>query len=115
LSRAAHIEEVGGFTSVKFDDVHGAHGKTSSVNKTADVTSDMDVIQVPFGCNKLLLVLRALIFLVKKILLAESGIAVNGDFTIGCKYFVIVSKHKGIDLNHVTIARNEAIVDGIEH
>jgi hypothetical protein len=32
--QGGRTEEVGGFTTIEFDDIHGSHGKTSTIDKT---------------------------------------------------------------------------------
>lgn len=38
VGSSAHIQEIGRFTSVQFNDVHSGHGQTSSVHHASDVT-----------------------------------------------------------------------------
>ena len=45
---AADVEEVSGLTTVQLDDVHSRHGKTGTVDQAADVSTDVNVVQVEF-------------------------------------------------------------------
>jgi hypothetical protein len=39
------VKEVGGFTAVKLDDVHGGHGQTSTIDQASDVTVELDEVE----------------------------------------------------------------------
>lgn len=62
----------------------------------------------------LTIVLLSLVFLISQILLTVESVRVNSDLAISGKDFAIVGKHEGVDLYHVAIFCNEAIVDSLE-
>ena len=68
---AADIQEIGGLTTVELNDIHGGHGESGTVDEAADVTTDMDVVQVEVFGMLLTWVVLSLIFLSSKILLSE--------------------------------------------
>ena len=45
----AHIEEVGGFAAVVFDDIHRSHGQSGAVHEAGDVSIEADVVEVRLG------------------------------------------------------------------
>ena len=43
------VEKVGGFTAKQLNGVHGRHGKSGTVDKTADVAIERDVREIELG------------------------------------------------------------------
>src|ERR1700731_2049044 len=44
-----NVQEVGRATAVELDNVHGSHGKTSTVDKTTNGTVETNVVEVVLG------------------------------------------------------------------
>ncbi len=106
---AADVEEVGGFTSVELDDVHGGHGETGAVDEAADGSVELDVgetefVGFEFGRVFLSGVEEGLDVLVsEKRVVVEGHFGVDGhDLTIG-EVFGGFGGDKGIDLDHVGV------------
>ena len=111
----ADIKEIGGLTSVEFDDIHSGHGKTGAVDEAANVTSDMDVVEVEVLGVLFARVILSLVLLSGEILLTEQSVGVDGDLGISSEHLSLLGKNEGVDLDEIGIAGHEALVDLGEH
>jgi len=103
LSWTSNIKEVGGRSTVKIDNVHGAHGEASTVDEAANVAANVNVVKVKlFGVSFLGIILSK-IFLVSEFFLAVKRVRVNGNFGVGAENTFVICKNEGVDFNHVTI------------
>jgi len=115
LSTATNIQEVGWLTTVGFDDIHGRHGETSTVNQTTDVTADMDVVEVKLRGDSFLFILLALVLLLSQVLLSVGGVAINSNLAISGEESTVLGYDERVNFNHVAISLHEAIVDIGKH
>lgn len=74
---ATDIEEIGGLSSVEFDDVHGGHGESGSVDHAADISVEVDVVEVGLGSSDLQGVLLLGVLKSEKVWLTEFGVGVE--------------------------------------
>ena len=112
---AADVEEVSGLSTVLLDDVHSRHGKASTVDEAADISTDVNVVQVEFFGVLLASVFLRLVLLCDEVFLAESRVRVNNNLAIGGEHLVVLGQDKRVDLDHVAVACHEALVDLREH
>merc|ERR1719186_79885 len=49
LDTPSNIQEVGWLSSIQFDDVHGSHSQACSINQAANVSVQLDIVQVVLG------------------------------------------------------------------
>lgn len=115
LGAATDVQEVGGLTAVELDDVHRGHGESSTVDEAADVSTDMDVVQVKVFGVLLTGVILSLIFLSGEIFLTEQGVRVNRDLAVGSQDLVVFGEDEGVDLDKVAVALHKAFIDLGEH
>jgi len=79
VGATTNIKKVGWLSSVQFDNIHGGHGKTGSIDEAADVSSDMNVVEVVFLSMHLSWVLLGLVLSISVMLLSIACIVVDGD------------------------------------
>ena len=87
---AADVEEVSGLSTVLLDDVHSRHGKASTVDEAADISTDVNVVQVEFFGVLLASVFLRLVLLCDEVFLAESRVRVNDNLAIGGEHLVVL-------------------------
>ena len=75
----------------------------------------MNVVQVVFFGVLLASIFLRLVLLLDEIFLAESRVRVNNNLAIGGEHLVVLGENEGVDLNHVTVACHEALIDLREH
>ena len=78
----ADIQKVGGLTTVELDNVHGGHGKTGTVDEAANVTVELDEVQVGLGSLDLVGVLLGGVAPLENLLLPELGVVVEVELGI---------------------------------
>jgi len=115
LSAAADVQEVGGLLPVLVDDVHGGHGKASTVYKAADVATDVNIVKVVFLGYSLRGVKGGVVLVLGKLFLAVGGVVVDRDLAVSSENFVVLGENEGVDLDHVAVALEEALVELREH
>lgn len=69
--------EVGGRTAVEVEDVHGSHGKTGTVNETANVTVKLDKVETVLGSLDFLSILLGGVSELEDVRLSEVGVIVE--------------------------------------
>ena len=111
LSAATNIEEVGGLTTVRLNDVHGGHGESGAIDEATDVAANMNIVQIEVFGVPLPRVVLGLVLLVGEVLLAEDRVRVDGHFAVSGEHFAFLSQHEWVDLNHVGVLLHEAVVD----
>ena len=84
LNTASNIEEVGGFSSVQLDDVHGGHGEAGTIDQTPDVPVQLDVVEAVLGGLHLPGVRLGGVLHVEDVLLSEGGVVIKPKLGISC-------------------------------
>lgn len=107
---ATNIQEVSWFTSVHVNDVHSAHSKTGTIDKTSDVASDVNVVKIVLLGKGLFSIVLSLILLLSEFLLSVKSIAVNCDLTVSAHDHTLLCKHEWVNFNHVAIFLVKALV-----
>jgi hypothetical protein len=74
LSTTTDIQKVCRLTSVQLDDIHCRHGESSTIDKTSDVSTDVDIVQIELFSVLLSWVVLGFIFLRSKFLLSEESV-----------------------------------------
>jgi hypothetical protein len=71
------------------DDVHGGHGKTSSIDQAADVTPDVDVVEVESVGDSLFEVLLTVVLDGDNIFLTEGSVVIYCYLGVCCYYLLV--------------------------
>lgn len=79
---ATDVQEVCGISSMELNDVHGGHGKTSSVDHASDGSIQSNVVQVELSGSDFLGVFLRKIALGEKLLLTELSVVVETHLSI---------------------------------
>jgi hypothetical protein len=111
---AADIKKVGWFPAFELDDVHGSHGKTSSICKDTDVSFSVNVLQLIALCNSFLIVDLSAVLLTFELSLSEQGIVVNNDLSTGSYNLLVFCVDQGVDFYDLSISLDEAIVQVLQ-
>ena len=106
-----NVEEVGGLAAVELDDVHGGHGKTGTVDEAANVTIELDEVEVGLGGADLIGVLLGGVAPLEDVLLAELGVVVEPELGVHAENLVIGGLGQGVDLDLGGVLLAE---DGVE-
>lgn len=69
-------------TSVQLDDVHRGHGETRTVDQAADVSVELDVVEVVLGGRHFSGILLALVLEGEDVLLSELSIVVEAKLGV---------------------------------
>lgn len=77
-----NVQEVGRATAVELDNVHGSHGKTSTVDKTTNGTVETNVVEVVLGSLDFTRVLLSGVTEGKGVLLSELGIVIKVELSV---------------------------------
>lgn len=92
VGSSSDIQEVGGFTSVQLDDVHGGHGQSSSVDHTSDVSVQSHVVQSSFHSLEFVFIdffgTQTIGFHLKEVFLSELSVIININFSVNAVEFV---------------------------
>lgn len=99
---------------MQLDDVHGGHGEAGAVDQAADVAVQLDVVQVAFLSDDLVLRLLSLVLLREQLLLTEFGVIVDSDLRVAGQESAIGGCHQGVNLNQVAIILPEHVVQLVE-
>ena len=83
---ASNIEEVGGFSSVQLDDVHGGHGEAGTIDQTPDVPVQLDVVEAVLGGLHLPRVRLGRVLHLKYMFLSEGSIVIKSKLGISSVY-----------------------------
>jgi hypothetical protein len=113
---ASNVQEVSGRTTVQFDDVHGGHGKTGSVDEAANVSVKLDEVEADLGSLDLIRVLLGEIPPLKDLLLAEVGVVVEAKLGVHGENLVVGGFGEGVDLDLGSVLVHEDLVqllDGV--
>ena len=78
------IPEVSWLTSIQFDDIHGGHGKTCSIDQAANVTIQLDIVKVVLGSIHLPRLRLCGVLHVKYSFLSEGSIVIKPQLGISC-------------------------------
>jgi len=112
ISTTTDIEEISRRSTVEFNDVHGAHCETSTVNKTADISVKRNIWQSSFNC---FFFMRINIFTghwcfskFNEFWLSEFSIVIDVNFGIYAKERILRISSPRVDFNL-------SCVKGIEH
>lgn len=113
---STNVQEVSRRTTVQLDDIHGSHGKTSTVDKAANVTVELDEVKPGSSCLDLIGVLLGNVPPVENLLLAEVGVVVEVQLRIHGKDTVVGGLRERVDLDLSGILLHEDLIqllDGI--
>lgn len=106
-----NVEEVGGLATVQLDDVHGGHGKTSTVDEAADITVKLDEVEVGLGSADLIGVLLSGVAPLKDLLLSEVGVVVKAELGVHAEDLMVRGLRQGVDLNLGGVLLAEDLVE----
>lgn len=104
------VEEVGGLATVELDNVHGGHGKTGTVDETANVTVELDEVQAGLGSLDLVSVLLGGVAPFEDLLLSEVGVVVEVELGVHAENLVVRSLGEGVDLDLGGVLVHEDLV-----
>lgn len=104
------IEEVGGISTVQLDDVHGGHGKTGTVDETADVSVELDEVKTVLGSLNLLRVLLSQISPGPNLLLSERSVIVKAELGVHGNDSVVGGLGQRVDLDLGGVLLDEDLV-----
>lgn len=105
------VEEVGGLTSVQLDDIHGGHSETSSVDKTANVSVELDEVKTVLGSLNLLGVLLGQISPGPDLLLSERGVVVEAELGVHGNHSVVGGLRQRVNLDLGGVLVGEDLVE----
>lgn len=111
-----NVKEVSGLAAVQLDDVHGGHGKTGTVDKAANITIELDEVQVGLSGTDLISILLGGIAPLEDLLLTEVGVVVEAELGVHAQNLVVVGLGQGVDLDLSSILLAENLVqllDGV--
>ena len=74
LGAAADVQEVSWFSTILLNNIHGGHGESGAVDKAADISSDVDVVEVVLLGVCFFGVVLGLVFLGEEVFLTESSV-----------------------------------------
>lgn len=105
------VEEVGGLAAVQLDNVHGGHGKTSTVDEAANVAVKLDKVQAALGSADLVSVFLGRVAHLENILLAEVGVVVKAKLGVHAQDLVVRGLGEGVDLDLGSVLFAEDFVE----
>ena len=107
----AHVEEVGWFTTVVLDDVHGCHGETGAVDKACDVAIETNVVEVVFRCSHFTRIFLLFVSHGDDVRMAIERVVIEAELGVEREHAAIGRGDEWIDLEHRAIALNEKLVE----
>lgn len=105
------VEEVGGLAAVELDDVHGGHGKTGAVDEAANVTVQLDEVEVGLGGTDLIGVLLGGVAPLEDLLLAVVGVVIEAKLGVHAEDLVVGGLGQGVDLDLGGVTLEEDLVE----
>merc|ERR1719445_459728 len=114
LNTASNIEEVGGFSSVQLDDVHGGHGEAGTIDQTPDVPVQLDVVEAVLGGLHLPGVRLGRVLHLKYMFLSEGSIVIKSKLGISSVNLTLRSFSKRVDLQLETVDGEECFVQVLD-
>lgn len=110
-STTTNVEEVSGLATVQLDDVHGGHGKTGTVDEAANITIELDEVEVREGSADLIGILLGGVAHGEDLLLAEVGVVVEAELSVHAENLVVVGLRERVDLDLSSILLAEDLVE----
>jgi hypothetical protein len=107
---ATDVQEVGWRTAVQLDDVHGGHGKTSTVDEAANIAVQLDEVETNLGGLDLIGIFLGDVSPLENLLLAEIGVVVEVQLGIHSKNLVVGGFRERVDLNLGGVLVHEDLV-----
>merc|ERR1719422_812791 len=114
LNTASNIQEVGGFSSVQLDDVHGGHGEAGTIDQTPDVPVQLDVVEAVLGSLHLPGVRLGRVLHLKYMFLSEGSIVIKSKLGISSVNLTLRSFREWVDLQLETVDGEECFVQVLD-
>ena len=96
------------------DDVHGAHGQASAVDHAADLTIQLDEVQVVLAGIDLLLGLFVEVAEGEDIGVPEQAVVIEADLGVEGSDIARLGDHQGVDLHHGAVLLHEEAVEVLQ-
>jgi hypothetical protein len=112
---AAHIEKVGGTSTIKLGDVHGRHRQTCAVDQTSNVAIERNVIEIEFRGLDFRRVFFVEIAHRDDIRMAEERVIVEVHLGVERDDAAGARQHEWIHLGERRIAFIKSLVESLEH
>src|SRR5690625_3081717 len=109
---ATHVEEVGRIAAIELDDVHGRHGQAGAVDHAADVTVELDIVQLVapgFELHRIFLVFVAQLDDVR---MAEQRAVVEAHLGVERDHPAATGDNQRIDLQQGDVELGEGLIHG---
>lgn len=113
-STTTDVKEVGGGTAVQLDDIHGGHGKTSTVDQAANVTVQLDEVQAELSSLDLIGILLGDVAPREDLLLAELSVVIEAELGVHGEDLVVGGLGQGVDLDLSGVLVHENLVQVLD-
>mmetsp|Transcript_30542 Transcript_30542/g.76647 ORF Transcript_30542/g.76647 Transcript_30542/m.76647 type:complete len:255 (+) Transcript_30542:208-972(+) len=110
IGSSAYIQEVGRFSTMQFDNIHGCHCQTSAIYQTTNTSIHANIRETKVFSTHITRVLLSGVTHGEHLLLTEERIVIKVDLGIDSEHTLVVSLHQRVDLNLCGVTVDEEIV-----